>query len=276
MPPDFDAITTGRRRDAVERDAQVELAVDVEGLLDEDLLDDATGGPRLRRDQRHAEDALGEVVRLLGILRELHAAALAAAPGVDLRLDDRAPAEPPRDLPRLGRAVGDLAARHGDAEVREDRLGLVLVDFHGERARIIWESGPTGGRRPGRRGPSPKARRRPPADAAAASRRARGVDGEAPRLGESPEARREVKRRGENAGDVGRVEPRAREDRLHEPEEIEALVVADLDEARRPEVQRARRRRAGRRSSAGRSRGPARPAEGRSAAGASLATRKSP
>ncbi len=161
MPPDFDAITTGRRRDAVERDAEVELAVDVEGLLDEDLLDDASRGPRLRSDQRHAEDALGEVVRLLRILRELHAAALAAAPGVDLRLDDRAPAEPARDLPGLGGAVGDLTARHGDAEVREDRLGLVLVDFHGERARIIWESGPTGGRPPGRRGPSPKAPRRP-------------------------------------------------------------------------------------------------------------------
>ena len=73
---------------------------------------------------------LREVVRLLGILRELDAAALAAAAGVDLRLDDRPAAEALGDLPRLGRAVGDLAARHGDAVSREDRLGLVFVDFH--------------------------------------------------------------------------------------------------------------------------------------------------
>ena len=39
-------------------------------------------------DQRHAEDLRGEVVHLLQGLRHLDAAALAAAAGVDLRLDD--------------------------------------------------------------------------------------------------------------------------------------------------------------------------------------------
>ena len=75
---------------------------------------------------------------LLRVLRELDAAALAAAAGVDLRLHDGAAAEPLGDLARLGRVVGDLAARHGDAVAREDRLGLVLVDLH-RKGRIIWQ-----------------------------------------------------------------------------------------------------------------------------------------
>jgi hypothetical protein len=62
---------------------------------------------------------------------ELDAAALAAAAGVDLRLDhpDRAAEGPGGLLGLLGR-VGDPALEHGDAVVGEQRLGLVFVDVH--------------------------------------------------------------------------------------------------------------------------------------------------
>ena len=74
----------------------------------------------------------GDALGLVGVLRELDAAALAAAAGVDLRLDDDdAAAEPARDLAGLGGGERDFAARHGHAVAREDGLGLILVDFHG-------------------------------------------------------------------------------------------------------------------------------------------------
>ena len=73
----------------------------------------------------------GELLGLVGRLGELDAAALAAAAGVDLRLDDDdAAAEPRGDLAGLGGVERDLAARHGHAVAREDRFGLILVDFH--------------------------------------------------------------------------------------------------------------------------------------------------
>ncbi len=88
-------------------------------------------GSRLVRDELHAEDLLGELDRLVRALRELDAAALAAAAGVDLRLDDGAPAELLRDASRFLGRVRDAAAGRGDAEPAEDFLGLVFVYFHG-------------------------------------------------------------------------------------------------------------------------------------------------
>ena len=116
----------------VDDDAEVELLGHLEAFLDEHARDDAAFGAGLVRDQRHADDGLGELLGLVGRLGELDAAALAAAAGVDLRLDDDgAAAEALGDLRGLGGVERDLAARHGDAVPREDLLGLILVDFHG-------------------------------------------------------------------------------------------------------------------------------------------------
>ncbi len=79
---------------AVDDRAEVELAHHVEPLLDVEPPHLLPLGARLVRDELHAEDLLGELARLGGApLGDLDAAALAAAAGVDLRLDDddRAP-----------------------------------------------------------------------------------------------------------------------------------------------------------------------------------------
>ena len=73
----------------------------------------------------------GELLGFVGRLGELDAAALAAAAGVNLRLDDDdGAAEAPGDLAGFGGVEGDFAARHGHAVPREDGFGLILVNFH--------------------------------------------------------------------------------------------------------------------------------------------------
>ena len=68
-----------------------------------------------------------------GRLGELDAAALAAAAGVDLRLDDDdGGAEPLRGLLGLGRRLGQPALGHGDAVLAKQLLRLILVNVHGE------------------------------------------------------------------------------------------------------------------------------------------------
>src|SRR3954464_4518782 len=94
------------------------------------------GAPGLRGPERGADHLVGEVGDLADGVRELHPAALAAAAGVDLRLDD-----PPAAAELLGDASGgaiavhDLARRHRDAVALEELLRLVLVDVHGVHLR---------------------------------------------------------------------------------------------------------------------------------------------
>ena len=73
---------------AVEQHREVVLVVEREALLDEQALHLLALGARLLRDELHAEDLLDPVLGLGARLRDLHAAALTAATGVDLRLDD--------------------------------------------------------------------------------------------------------------------------------------------------------------------------------------------
>ena len=121
---------------AVDDRAEVELARDVEPLLDVEAPHLLPLGARLVRDELHAEDLLGELARLGGAaLGDLDAAALAAAAGVDLRLDDD-----DRALGLLGEALrgglrlvdreGGVPLGDGDAVAGEELLGLILVDFH--------------------------------------------------------------------------------------------------------------------------------------------------
>jgi hypothetical protein len=84
------------------------------------------------RDERHAEHLLRVSPDLVDGLGDLHAAALAAAAGVDLRLHDPdAAAQLLCDGHRFVGRHRRLAARRGDAVLPEDLLALVLVDVHG-------------------------------------------------------------------------------------------------------------------------------------------------
>src|SRR5262249_35590227 len=110
-----------------------------------ELLHDAAFGPRLRRDQRLAEQALRHLLRVVGRAHELDTAGLAAAAGVDLRLDDGEPAaEVGERLLRLVGRVDRDALRHRHAVARQHFLGLVLVDVHGRgrRAKRVASAGP--------------------------------------------------------------------------------------------------------------------------------------
>ena len=103
MPPWDEAMNTGLPRGAVDHDREVHLlrALEVHALLDQQAPHDAALGPGLVRAQRHAEHRLGERLALLGGPGQLDAAALAAAAGVDLRLDHDREAQLLADLDRL-------------------------------------------------------------------------------------------------------------------------------------------------------------------------------
>src|SRR4051812_30727182 len=84
------------------------------------------------RDERHPDHLLCERLGFVGRLRQLDAAALSAAARVDLRLDDNdASAETTSDLAGFRGIERNLAARHRHTVTREDRFGLIFVDFHG-------------------------------------------------------------------------------------------------------------------------------------------------
>jgi hypothetical protein len=120
---------------AIDEQADVELAVDLQPLFDQHTPDLLPFGAGLVRNQRHAEHLLGELLGFVRGLGELHAATLAAAACMNLRFHDNdaaatAAGQPLRDVTGLGRGRGHFPSRHRDAEAREDGLGLILVDFH--------------------------------------------------------------------------------------------------------------------------------------------------
>jgi len=124
--------------DTVEHDAQIELAVDSRGLLDEQALHLLALRTRLVGDELHAQDVLGVLLGFLAGLGYLHAAALAAASGVNLRLDDDAGSALDKQLAghRGGflQRVRHLALGHGNAVLGQDLLCLILVNLH-----VGWE-----------------------------------------------------------------------------------------------------------------------------------------
>ena len=104
---------------AVHEQAEVEFALDVEALLDEQPADNSPAGAGLRRDQLHAQHPGGDVRRFLGGARQFDAAGFAAPARVNLRFDDDH-----RSFEALGAFPGfvlgecDFAARRGDAVAR--------------------------------------------------------------------------------------------------------------------------------------------------------------
>src|SRR3954454_11349849 len=80
----------------------------------------------------HAEDVRGAGGGLVGAVRELHAAGLATASGLDLRLDDdRAAAQPLGARAGLLRRLRDRRLEHGDPVLGEQVACLVLEQVHG-------------------------------------------------------------------------------------------------------------------------------------------------
>src|SRR5690606_11651721 len=102
----------------------------------------------LVRLQLHPEDLRRMGAHFVDRAGELDAAALAAAAGVNLRLDDpdRA-AERLRRAHRLVHRKARNAARHRDAVALQEFLGLVLVDLHGRSSVEAAESSVAGIRR---------------------------------------------------------------------------------------------------------------------------------
>ena len=107
----FDLHAARRRRHeyrlalrAVEHDAEIQLALDGQRLFDQQALHDAAFRTGLVRDQFHAQHLARDLRGFRRVLRDFHAAALAASAGMDLRLHHHAAADPfgrrPRPLPR--------------------------------------------------------------------------------------------------------------------------------------------------------------------------------
>src|ERR1700733_10724384 len=118
-------------RGAIDEDAEVELALDVQTFFDQHALDDAPAGTGLHSDEIHAEHGAGDFGGFVGRMRELYAAGFAAATGMDLRFDDH-----DRSAQALGGgagfflAEGDFAAWSGDAIASENRFRLIFVNLH--------------------------------------------------------------------------------------------------------------------------------------------------
>ena len=83
------------------------------------------------RDEIHAEDLLRDAIGVVRIVRELHAAAFAAAACMDLRFHDNGAAtETLSDASRVGRVEHGLTRGDRHTVTRENGLGLILVNFH--------------------------------------------------------------------------------------------------------------------------------------------------
>ena len=114
----------------VEGHREVELAVDRRGLFHEHRAHLDALGRCLRRLQAHAQDLTGRPFGRRRIVSELDAAGFATPTGVHLGLHDDAAAEALRDGAGVRRRSGDVAARHGNTGFAQQRLGLILVNFH--------------------------------------------------------------------------------------------------------------------------------------------------
>ena len=109
---------------AIEDDAEVELALDLQPLLDQHALDDLPRRPGLVGDEVHAEDLLRGAERFVGALDDLDAAALAAAAGVDLRLDDDGAAAEPLRPPPVASAALKMTSPCGTGTPYFDRMAF--------------------------------------------------------------------------------------------------------------------------------------------------------
>ncbi len=141
MPPSVEQTKADPAGLAVDQKGEVELALDAGAVFDIDPVDLLAGRAGLVRDQRAAEHLLGFLGGLLDRLGKAHAAlfaglgllevALAAAAGVDLRLDD-----PERTIHFACRGLGlfgsedHAAIADRCAVLAKQRLRLVFMNVH--------------------------------------------------------------------------------------------------------------------------------------------------
>ena len=132
MPPSGLTIITGLLGGAIEHDAQIQLALDLQPFLDEHALHDLRPSGPVWCVTSVMPIIVGRgSLGFVGRLGELDAAALAAAAGVNLRLDDdRAAAEPLGDRRAASAALNATSPAARARRARQDGLGLILVNFH--------------------------------------------------------------------------------------------------------------------------------------------------
>ena len=116
---------------AVDHHAEVELARDLTGTLDEQPADDPALGAGLVGDERLPEERARRRVRLADVAHDLHAASLTAPAGVDLGFHDAGKAHPRGGRDGSVDRVAGLPVRHGDLVTPEELLRLMLMDVHG-------------------------------------------------------------------------------------------------------------------------------------------------
>ncbi len=116
---------------AVDQRREVELLLDRRALFDVEPVDHLALGAGLVGDEGRAENACRLAAHVGNRLHDLDAARLAAAAGVDLRLDDPdRTAELVRGLLRLLDRECRDAVRHRHAEFPQNGFRLVLVNIH--------------------------------------------------------------------------------------------------------------------------------------------------
>jgi hypothetical protein len=121
---------------AIHQNPDVQLALDRQRLFDQQPSHDASLGPRLVGDQRHAQHLRRKFAHDCHRIRNLHAAALASATRMNLRLHYHARCARAqqvfRDRLRLVARLGHLPARHCDSILLQDCFRLVLMNFHND------------------------------------------------------------------------------------------------------------------------------------------------
>ncbi len=109
---------------------EVEFPFDRQRFFHQEALHDPAFRACLVRDKCHAEHLLGDHSGFGGILHDLDAAPFSAPARMNLRFDNDAPADVLRSRLGFGDGKRHLPARHGDFVFGQNRLGLILVNFH--------------------------------------------------------------------------------------------------------------------------------------------------
>src|SRR4029453_18370618 len=118
---------------AIEHDTQIELARHLKAFFPQYAGYRAARRTRLMGDERHAEHVFGDLFGFVYVLGDLDATAFAAPAGVNLRLHDDESAQTTSYHPAIWRRDRNFTPRHRPAVASQDRLGLVLVNFHDDK-----------------------------------------------------------------------------------------------------------------------------------------------